>query len=398
MAIKMNERKPLNLENIFIILKLNRRFIAFFILGFTLLVIAISFILPKSFASQASILPSQNETKGGALSSFLQNIPGGMFFGGVGGNDQSKLFAEILKSRTVITFIIDTLNLRKYEEFKTLNDDQIIDAVGALYSVEASKTGMLAINSSVSTKFFPNKQEGDKARKLAAQIANQAINGLDMVLRNNSTNSAKYSREYIEKELEAYHLKLDTLEEKMQDFQQKNKLLELDEQTKAIIGQAVSVGSELAKAQIQYDLAKLQFKDNSPVLEMYKQQIESLKSQYSNVQSGGLTNDEEFAFSLRNVPELMRTYSNLFRERKILEQVMLYLETQRHQEAIQERKDYPILQVLDHAYPPEKAYAPSKKMMAILGFVLAIIFSILIVLVRAYIQGEIYLRSEPETN
>ncbi|MFW5663382.1 MAG: GNVR domain-containing protein [Bacteroidota bacterium] len=169
-------------------------------------------------------------------------------------------------------------------------------------------------------------------------------------------------------------------------------MLALDEQTQAVVTQAVSIGTELAEAETELNLARLDYAPNSAYLRALEKRADLLRNQYARIQEGGLTSDEGFAIALSDVPRIAREYATLMRERKIIEQVIMYLETQRHQEAIQEEKDVPIVEVLDKAIPPDFRSAPNRKLMVILTFILTLFLSITMLLAWAFIRGRVYLR------
>ena len=99
--------------------------------------------------------------------------------------------------------------------------------------------------------------------------------------------------------------------------------MEIDEQTQAIIKSAVSVGYDLAQAEIEYNMMLQEFNPGSPALRGYEQQLKTLKQQYRKIQTGGLMKDDEFSIPFTKVPSLIRQYTNLMRDQKILNQVKL---------------------------------------------------------------------------
>jgi uncharacterized protein involved in exopolysaccharide biosynthesis len=184
----------------------------------------------------------------------------------------------------------------------------------------------------------------------------------------------------------------------MEKFQSEHKVLAIEEQTTAIVQQAIEVGKELAEAKVELAVLSNELNPNSAQIKAIKDKVLTLQNQYESIQTGGLVESDAFAFPLKQVPTLLKEYARLLRERKVLEQVTLYLETQRHQEAIQEKKDIPIVEVLDKAEVPYKRIAPSRKIIAILSFSLSLLFALGYVLIRAYKQGIITIEQELETD
>lgn len=398
--IFFDEPKEFTFFNIFQLLNLNRRFVVLSVLSFTLFLIALSFVIPQQFVAESSLLPPKKDGGQAGLSSFIQNFTGGgdLSLGGIGQSDQSKLFGEIVKSRTVSEYVIDKLKLREKLPYSEYGRDKLFKFINSSLTVEVDKSGVIFITAQAETGFFPSSNDGKKSAEFAANLANVAVEGLDMVIRDRSISSARQSKEYVEREIIAYNNKLDTIETKLEVFQRENKVLEIEEQTQAIVTQAIEVGAQLAKADLEKNLASLEYKTTSPQYLYYQKQHELLSEQYKKIQSGGLTNDETFSIPLEKVPALIKEYVALVRERKIIEQVMLYLETQRHQEAIQEKRDIPVVEVLDPASPPDNRNSPKRSMMALLGFILSFIFSIIYLTIKAFSSGKIYLEKSQNSN
>ncbi|HRP02479.1 MAG TPA: Wzz/FepE/Etk N-terminal domain-containing protein [Candidatus Kapabacteria bacterium] len=379
-----------SLITIFKLISLNLKFYIYFVVILCVLVGIYSLIMPNTYTASASILPPKKDG-GGGLSSYIQSMAGDLGLGTMGQNDQPKIFTLVLKSRTVADFIIDSLKLKSNPRFQGMSNDKLAKSVLGLIDIEADKSGTIFINASTQTGYLSTEAEQRETAKFAANIAKYAIMGLDNVMRDRSMSSAKQSKEYIDSQLKKYRVRLDSITKQLENFQIKNKVISIDEQSKAIVSQAIEIGSQLSKSEIEYSLAQMEFSDNSPRLKFYKEQVDLLTEQYNKIQSGGITGNDAFAIPLDSIPSLMKEYADLFRQRKIYEQVMMYLETQYHQEAIQEKKDIPFVEVLDPAKVPDERSAPIRITMLILTFFLANILAIIIIVIKAFLKGRTYI-------
>jgi uncharacterized protein involved in exopolysaccharide biosynthesis len=381
------------LINVFRLLRINFKLVTAIVTVFTIFIAIVSFIVPHEYVSTSSLMPPKKDGSGGGLSSFIQNFTGGgLSLGSLGQSDQSKVFGEIVKSRTVADYIIDTLKLKEKYPFKEMLHDRILKFIKNSLSVDVDKSGIIYITAVAKTDLLASDDEDLKTSKFASDLANSAVDGLDKVIKERSMSSARKSKEYVEKEINRYLTKLDSVETRLEIFQKENKVLAIDEQTLAIVQQAIEVGTLLAKADLEKNLAQLEYQQNSPQYQFYNKQYDLLSEQYKKIQTGGLTANESFTIPLDKVPKLIKEYTTLFRERKIIEQVMLYLETQRHQEAIQEKRDVPVVEVLDTAYPADERSSPKRTIMVLLGFILAFIFTTIFISGRALFAHNLYLR------
>ncbi len=380
-----------------LILNQKRLFFAI-IFGFTLLMIGMSYFLPHKYEAYSSLMPPTNKESGG-LSSFFQSFAGGaggMMLGGLGKSNQGGVYADILTSRSVADYVNTNLHLQEiapYSDFE--NNTFRLDFIRENIDVVVEKTsGIISVYSVAETGFFPTQEEKIKTAKLSSDLVNSAITGLDSVLRQKSISSAKLSRVYIENEINNYKTDLEKIENAMEKFQSDNKVFSIEEQTTAIVEQAIEVGKELAEAKVELSMYENELNEGAAQIISLRNKVATLENQYNNVQTGGLTSTDAFAFPLVKVPNLIKKYARLLRDRKVLEQVILYLETQKHQEAIQEKKDIPVIEVLDKAAIPYKRISPSRKIIAILSLLLSTVFATGYILFKSYKQGLIIFEQE----
>ncbi len=359
-------------------------------LVFTSLVMLYSFIAPYQYEAETKLMPpSQSEGTTG-LGSLLQGFTGSeIFMGNIGQNNQLMLFMGILKSRAVAKYIYDSLALNRHVFFENLPEEDVIDYITRNLTVQIDKSGILNVYFLLSSPWFSNLEYINETARLSAEIANTSFKALNHIIRTKNISKSKQIRLHIEKMLQDYKIRLDSIESELEAFKRKHKVISIDEQTQAILTQAVSVGVELTKAEIEYNIASQQYNTNSPQIKALQEAIQALQRQYQKVQQGGLIQQDVFSIPLENIPALERVYTSLIRDQKILNQVILYLETQRHQEAIQEEKDVPVVIQLDEAITPHKRVAPKRMLMLIISLFLSFSISTGVVIIRGIALGRI---------
>lgn len=356
-----------------------------------------SLIAPHQYVSVSSIFPPKEEVGGGGISSFLQGFGGGgsgFGLGGLGESNELQIFMEIVKSRTLALMVEEKLNLFDEAIFQEMNREDQINLLQELIQVYKTRNGILIITGAYKTQFFPNKEDSQYAAEMCTKINSAILESLDEIVKSRSMSSAKQSRIYIEEELITYRHKLDSVANEIEDFQKENNVLEIDKQTEAIVNQAVEIGAKLAEAELELNLANIQYTETSPIVTAMKQQYGVLLEQYMNVQKGGLRAGDKFSIPLENVPNLLKQYAHLYRERKIYEQVIFYLETQRHQEAIKEQRDIPVVEILDNPSKPEKREKPKRKIMLLTALLVTLILLFILFTLRAFWLGNLYIRKE----
>lgn len=338
-----------------------------------------SLIMPHTYRTYTTVMPpKQGENTGlsGILQNFAGGLPSGLSIPG-SSNNQSLVLADILRSRAITEHLIKELHLKKYPQYKGMTHNELIEYLQENFKVDVEKTGLIVFQTSAKTCFFPSSREKQETKQLAKNLADEAVKGLDIIVRAKNTSAAKKSRMYIEKELAKYRGKSDSIDNILENFQRTNRVLKIDDQTQALVKQAIEVGLQLAKAEMELNVAKNELSKDNPYLIQQQNIVNQLRKQYNAVQSGGLTGSDGFSIPFDKIPSLAREYSNLYRDKKIVEQIIMYLETQRHQEAIQENRDVPTVEVLDRAYVPDYQSSPNKKLMVLLSFVLSFVLALM---------------------
>lgn len=380
--------KEFSFINVLKIIKFNLKKILLIVFVLNSILLAYSLIMPKMYKSEIVIMPPKSNASGGSLSSFISSLAGaGLSIGGVG-ESKSKLYADILLSKSVTNKVIEDLSLDTLKMFSKLHKIEIQNIVQRLIEVDVEKSGLIVLVCKVKTGYLADDKEIEFTKNLVQKIANAYGTSLDKVLKEKDNSNAKASRIYIESELKRYTAKLDSVSSEFQKFQEENNVLEIEEQTKAIVQSAIDLGSQIIEYENELNLAKLQMNPNSAKVSILEDQVQLMKSQYEKIQNGGLDNDK-FSIPLKKVPDLAHKYADLFRERTIIEKVILYLETQRHQESIQEGKNTPVIEILDYAYKPYKKSAPQIMLMQILGLLLFTTFTSLYFVYDAYKKGKL---------
>lgn len=394
MFIRKIEKSELNISNLLKLFNYNKKIIILFVFFVSIITVIYSFIIPRTFSSTTSILPpDESSVSNTGLSSLIQNVSGGMPLSGNSMTGKASIYKYILKSRENVDYIINKLELKKLPQFKKFDDLDLNFIISSSINVDADRNGMMFVTTFLNTPYFSNMMQDQETAKLASDIANISIEGLDVLNRKLNNSKAVRKLEFISKVLDEKNAALDSLDITLEKFMNVNKVLSIDKQTSATIGNAVEVGSELARAEIDLKLKQQEYENNSPIITALQQKISSLRQQYMDIQSGGLVNNDKYSLPLNNVANLARQYQILIRDQKILEQLKLYLETQKYQEAIQAESDVPTIEVLDKAIPLKTRVSPSRSVMLTTSIIISTIFILAFVTVIALRKGYLFLLS-----
>lgn len=370
-----DEKKALTFQNVFRLWRLNAKLIATVVAIVTIFAIAETYIVPSTYKAYSSIIPPESPSGGGGLSSMLSSLGAGgasiSSLGGLASDSKMQLFNDYLKSREISKFIADTLRLDTLSMYSGLEREKLYEIVSQMIFSKVNHSGLIVISSVAETPYFPSNKDKELAKRRAADIANMAVAGLDEICRTKTVSKAHQKRVYIEKMLAFNRRSLDSIDIELENFGKRNKAIAIEDQAKALMESSVDIGTELGKAEAENNLNKLEYQPNSPAAVASQKNVESLRKQYMQIQNGGYLGEKDYSFALSKMPELSRIYTSLLRDKKILEQVNLYLETQHFQEAIEEQSDVPQIEQLDLAVPAIRRDSPSRVLAAILGFFLS---------------------------
>jgi tyrosine-protein kinase Etk/Wzc len=330
-----------------------RKILKITILSSLLLFLILLFVYPVTYRAPATILPPGNDNQTGSLSSLLSGQDfSGLLTGGLS-SANSQLYMEILKSRSAAEYVV-----RKYNLIDYYNEENIYEAANVLtkhLNVEINKEGIIKLSVEVSTSVIPLVfDDKDAVKEFSAKLANSYVEALDSINREKLSSKAKKAREYIASELLKTSATLDSVENALMNFQERNKTVALPEQLSAAIDAAAELKAEIMKTEIEIGLLRSNLREDSKELIAIRKKLEQLREQYNQMELG----NKDYLLAFREVPELGKELATLLREVKIQNEVYTMLQQQYYKEKIQENKDLPTVEVLDEAIPPLKATSP----------------------------------------
>lgn len=354
-----------------------RRVLALSFAGAFILTFAASFLLPKKYTAKATLFPPQRESATTGLASLLSGGMGGL----VGGYSMalptfatpSDIYGAILRSRTVAEKVIIKHSL--LQKYGVTSLERAIDIFSGYLKVAVEPNGLLKVSFE------------DSDPNLAAAILESAIDELNRVSSGVNAAQATATRKFVEERLEQSRLDLAKAEEDYRKFQEQNKAVALDEQMKAIIGNIAELKGQLVLAEIELGVLKRTFLPSHTSVKQQEAKIQEIKRQISLLEEGPKdSSTDAMSIPVSAAPNLGLELARLTRELKIQSTVFELLTQQYEQAKIQEKKDTPTIQILDHPRPPEKKSSPRRTVMALLAGILSFFMATIIAFVSEFIE------------
>lgn len=355
------------LDYIHIVIK-RRVFLLKFMSIALMIVFTYTFMVKPKYTATSTILPPNPQQEMffnmlGSISPELMAISrmGGMF---PGTSNSSDFIAEIMKSSRVAGIIINNYGLMKI--------------LRANYMVDAYKRLMRITNITISPEGIIAVSVTHEDKELATNIANSFAEEVDRFVTQTAMTTGKKYRIFIEQRLKETVDTLAQAENALRAFQENNRVVALDVELEAAIETIAQLKSQIILYEVQKSAWTAAGQTDNPYLKSINRELAGLKSQLSKIEFGDKTTRGKefgagFSVPFMKLPDVTLEYARLLRDLKIQAAIYELLTQQYEQAKIMELKDTPTLQVLDHAYPPEKKSWPSRGRMLIVTFILSAI-------------------------
>lgn len=334
-------------------------------LGVTLL----AFFIPNDYSSIAQLMPPDAQI---FSNTSMLNFLSGPSLQGLGGGGGG-LFSDrtpgattigVLGSRTVQDDIVKRLNLRSV--FKSRTDDVARRALArATKFDEDKKTGIISISAT------------DPDRYLAHNIAQAYIDELNKLVTSLSTSSARRERIFLEERLKAVKADLDASSLALSQFSSRNATFDPAKQGEATAEAASKLQGELITAQSELSALKAMYTEDNVRVREVRARIGELQGQLQKMsgegaKEGGTALKAGALFpSIRQLPLLGYTYSDLYRQVTVNESIYETLTKQYEIAKVEEAKEIPLVKVLDSPSIPDKKSGPHRSYILIFGFLLS---------------------------
>lgn len=333
------------------------------------LALLVAFAIPRSYQSTARLMPPDPQAKAqfalmaSALGAASPAAAGTGLAGLVNSRSPSAVFLAILQSRTAQDDLINRFDLRKVywcrryaRARRILQRRTMID--------EDKKTGVVSITVS------------DHSPQRARDLASAYIDELNRLVVLMDSSSAHRERVFLEERLLAVKHDLDSASEELSRFSSQNGTMDVQHQAGVMLEATSRVQGELIAAQSRLrGLQAIYSPENARVREA-QATVTNLQLQLEKI--GGIHSDGTpdagtgLPFpSLRQLPVVGLTYTDLYRRVTVQQTVYETLTRQYELAKVEEAKEVPTVNLLDAPDVPERSSFPPRVVIVIAAFLLA---------------------------
>jgi uncharacterized protein involved in exopolysaccharide biosynthesis len=334
-----------------------RRASVLMVLAIVLLIASVlTLVLPKKYAAIASLItPRENAASGllGGLataSGLLQQVPPSMSPPSLVPNRD--LIVGVLKSRAVAQAVAERFGLMA--RFKLRYAGDAVKRLQDATTVSISREGVVSVIVE------------DTDPKLAADMANFYVEEVDRRVAQYSMSEAGRQRGFLTQQLARAKTDLDEAEQALRRFQEQNRAIVLQEQTRGAIEAAARLKGEILAAQVQLQVMRNFATDANPEVISLRRRIDEMNRQFTQMQYGVANvqdaddkrRSRDFTVPFAKVPEVGLELARLTRDVKIQETLVALLTQNMEHARLGEARDLPVAQVLDRAVPPDRHARP----------------------------------------
>lgn len=377
------EGDELSLLDVLIVLAERKRLILLYTVGFAIVSLLISLILPKSFTATAILMPPrQSSSIGSLLTAELGSLGGGMAAlagGSLGIKSPNDMYVGMLKSQTVEDTMVKNFGL--LQEYhapymsaarKVFESHVTIDANG--------KDGLIHISVE------------DRSAQKAAELANGYVDAFRHLSEGLAITEASQRRLFFQQQLDQAKDNLANAEEALKKTEETTGVIQLDSQARALIETAAALRAQITAKEVQIQAMQTYATgENSQMVEA-QQELDGLRSQLAKI-GGDAENPNAFFPSKGKVPEVGLEYVRKVRDVKYYETIFELLARELEIAKIDEAREGSFVQVVDPAIVPDHKSSPKRALIVIVATIVGFFIGILVALIKA---GMSHLREDAE--
>jgi len=346
-----------------------KRFVFSFIIVSTLLATGVSLLLKEEYDASALLLPPKEERMP------VVNLADSR--GGLSGIDLSSMsssadvLVKILASRTIAYRIIDRFGL-----IQRYGKDNYIDAHRALLNqskIVTTSEGLIFIGVT------------DYDAQMAADITNAYVEELYLISEDIVSSGARGKMDFFSERLKKVNEDLAEARKKLETFQSQNRAVDLEEQSKMVMEQAIELRVALSKVEIDLRVKELSNDDSSPELIKLRNRRTIVKEELNKLEYGS-SDSSYFAIPISTISTLKSQYEVFYSRVRVAEALSKLLLQQLEQARIQESGSFPEFSVIQNAMKPERSFRPNRPLIVLVTFLLSIIAALFLAVLKDYLE------------
>ncbi|HEV2647062.1 MAG TPA: Wzz/FepE/Etk N-terminal domain-containing protein [Acidobacteriaceae bacterium] len=350
--------ETVDLYDVLVLLARRRRMIAFTTLVSLLVGLGLCFKLTPYFTATAVILPPQQQSPSSALLGQLGSLAAaGSGASALGLKSPADLYIGILESRTIADRLIAQFNLQSVYKQKSLTDTRV--QLKSHTAFDAGKDGLIHIAVT------------DADPRRASDLANGYLDQLYLLNSELAVAEAGQRRAFFQQQIDSQKKDLATAEDQLHATEQKTGMIQVSGQAQAIIESITRLRAQIESREVELQSIKVSSTDQNPSVIRLREEISTMRAQLEGLENNQQRQEPagDLAESAGSLAQGSLEFARKYREVKYQETLNDLLSRQYETARIDEAKSAPIIQVIDHATPPDQKTGP-KRLLIVIGCLL----------------------------
>lgn len=335
--------------------------------------LSIYFLVEEQYEATATIIPSDDDGVSGigGMLKGLKNLPLNI-------GKSSSLQSEINRYNTII-FSRSTIEeiIREFDLYQVYDIDTT--------SVDYREQTLKRLRKEILTKETEEDAFEITVRSNTPQRAADMVNYIIQLLNDKiiqlKVSKSRENRIFLEKRVAEIYQELRISEDSLRFFQERSGLVDVKSQLPEMLAVYGTLETDLLTKKLKKNVLENLFDKQSPEvknLEVEIKEYEKKLSSLRNEREGG-----SMVLAMRAIPKTAVEYYRRFRQIEINSTLLEFVVPLYEQAKIEEKKDYPILQVIDYGVPPSKKSWPPRTLLAFFGAVFVTCGNLLYVFIRS---------------
>lgn len=357
------------------LLRRNRLLILKFGLAFAVLTAIVLLIMKPSYKGEASFLPPNSMSTGGASALLGQlGMLGSAGSALTGLKDPTLIYVGILGSRTIADDLIRQFDLAKVYNTKKLSQTE--KALKSHTKILSGKDSIVVVDVE------------DHDPKRAADLANAYLAELHKQNDRIAFTEAGQKRLFFQEQLEKEKDSLADAEVELARTQEQSGLIQPGGQAQLQLESITQIQAQIASREVELAALSQGATSQNPDIIRLHSEIEGLQAQLSKLErSTGKTGGGNVQIPTAKVPELTLTYVRKARDVKYHEALYELLLRQYESAKLDEARSAPLMQVVDYAVVPDTKAGPGRLLMTILAGLFGTFVGAVWVVIRQALLG-----------
>jgi tyrosine-protein kinase Etk/Wzc len=364
-----------------LLLQRKKKIFQFALVTMALTAVVVFGLMKPMYTAEAVFLPPQT-SPGSGLGQQLAGQLGSLgALGALGGiKNPGEIYLGILASRTVADAVIDRFDLQKFYKLKKRSDVEKKLKTRSLFTSE--KNGLVSIH----------VEDHDPTR--AAEMANAYMDVLRDQNRRLAITEAAQRRLFFEEQLEREKNLLADAEVNLKKTQEQTGIISPTGQAAMEIETTAQIRAQITSLQVELAAMKQGATDENPQVVRLQSQIGGLQQELQKLENDPSKRQPgNIQMPTAKVPELALEYVRKQRDVKYHELLFELIAKQYETARLDESRDAPVLQIVDHAVVPDKKSGPPRLVALFVSCILGLLAGAAWVLIENRIN---ILRQDPE--